>query len=226
MIITIDGPSASGKSTVAQALAKRLGFYYLNTGLLYRSCAFLLLRDCQYSEACFVSPQEEHLKAILDPQRLIYSYTPEQGGSVAYDGVDITDHLKTPQIAALASVIGVHPMVRDYLLSFQRSLARTSNLVAEGRDTGSVVFPDADVKFYLTADVPVRARRWMDDATRKNTPTTLQEVIAIINERDRRDKERTVSPLIVPQGAYILDNTHLTFEQTLATMLAHCEQAS
>lgn len=222
MIITIDGPSASGKSTVAQAIAQRLGFYYLNTGLLYRSCAYLLMRTCGHNDACFGSPHEKDLQNILDPKRLIYTYSPEHGGAVSYDGVDITSELKTPFIAQAASLIGVHPLVRAYLLSFQRALADNHSLVAEGRDTGSVVFPHADVKFYLTADVPVRAQRWMDDTTRKDTPKTLQEVIAIINERDRRDKERTVSPLVVPEGAHVIDNTHLTFEQTLAQMLTYC----
>lgn len=221
MIITIDGPTASGKSTVAQALAGKLGCYYLNTGLLYRACAYLLMRECKYDMACFDDPQEKDLQQVLDPKRLVYTYDARLGAKVLFDECDITQHLKTPEISKGASVLGVHPMVRDYLLSFQQQLGQENSLVAEGRDTGSIVFPNADVKFYIFADITTRAQRWLDDLTRKNKPVSFDEVVAMIAERDKRDKERDTAPLVVPEGAFVIDNTHLTFEQTVEALFEH-----
>lgn len=225
MIITIDGPTASGKSTVARALAKKLDLYYLNTGFLYRAVAYLLKKECNYDEACFANPQDSDLKKVLDLSRFSYRYDAQVGESVHFDGQDITPYLRTPDIATGASVLGSHPIVREALLAYQRELAKATGVVAEGRDTGSVVFPHADVKFYLTASIERRAHRYFIDATRKDTPATEQEVAVLIQERDKRDKERKTAPLIVPEGAIVIDNSDIDLQQTIELMLSHVRNA-
>ena len=226
MIVTIDGPSSSGKSTVARALAKKLQLYYLNTGFLYRAVAYLLKKECNYDAACFDNPQDKDLRYILDRKRFAYRYDPRVGEMILFDGSDISYHLKKPDIASGASVLGVHPIVRESLLAFQQELGQENSLVVEGRDTGSVIFPNADLKFFLTADRTKRAERWFNDETRKEKPTTLEEVITMIAERDKRDEERTVSPLVVPEGAIVIDNTDMNLQETLEAMLAHITEST
>lgn len=215
MIITIDGPSASGKSTVARELARRLGIYYLNTGMLYRALGYLLIHHCNYNEINLVNPQEADVAVCLKHKNLIYSYDVDGKVHIFFQGLDITPHLKTSEIDRAASLVSAQPIARVKLLEFQRSFAEKHDLVAEGRDVGSVVFPEAQIKFYLTASIEVRATHWRADRARSGEQFTLAESIEKLAARDKRDLERAVSPLVVPGGAYIVDSSHLTKEETV-----------
>ncbi len=218
MIITIDGPTASGKSTIAQMLAKKLGFYYLNTGMLYRALAYLLMKECDFLEQDFSDPSERDLLICLDPDRLIYCYESDGLIKITFNGSDITPFLKTSIIDRAASLLSAHPRVREVLLDFQRRFAKKHSLVVEGRDIGSIVFPNANVKFFLTASIEERARRWKVDRAARGEQFSLQESIEKISERDTRDMQRTCCPLITPEGAIVIDNTGLTREQTVQRM--------
>lgn len=219
IIITIDGPTASGKSTVAQLLAQRLGFYYLNTGLLYRACAYALEKDYGFAVHLHcIDPMfnRDDLQKIVD--ELSYAYEVNKT-FVYYRGTDITPCLGTDEIGQLASRISASKQVREVLLSMQRRIAHQHDIVVDGRDCGSVVFPQAAVKFFLTASLECRARRLMKDHARYPVDTLLKQIKADIHERDERDKNREVAPLRIPDNAMIIDNTELTVEQTVVAML-------
>lgn len=220
MIITIDGPAASGKSTMARLLAKRLGFFYLNTGLLYRALAYLLVNTYHYDESHLFNPALEDVQKALDQQHFSYTMNASQTGSIVVDGKDITSLLKTPLIDQYASIIGTSKVVRDQMAYLQRAMATAYNIIVEGRDAGSVVFPQAEVKFFLTAQPKIRAQRWYDEKIKnKNNTLSLKQALHEILERDKRDSERSIAPLIIPEGAHVIDNSTMNIEQTLEAML-------
>jgi cytidylate kinase len=224
MIITIDGPSASGKSSAAQALAQKLGWYYLNTGLLYRAVTYCLLKVCGRSKEELRAVSEGDLARCANFEYLCYAYTPDQGPRVTYDGVAITGYLKDAEIDECVSYISPQPHVRHALSQLQRDLAQTHDVVCDGRDVGSVVFPDANFKFYLTADATVRATRWQKDQRARGHMFTLEQAQQRVQERDTADSARTHSPLVVPDGGIIIDSSDLTLEQTVVALLAHIKQ--
>jgi len=234
MIITIDGPVASGKSSVARALAKELKLYFLATGMLYRTIAYALINDRRYTKKDLEHPKEDDLLAVLDPKRFQYFYCPHKGAQIFFDSKDITPFLKTSDMDQAASILSADALVREVLLSWQRSFGKTFNLIAEGRDVGSVVFPDAEYKFFLTASVQVRAKRWQADQRQKlvlngvegNNNFSLQEAMEKITERDQRDRNRTMAPLIKPSGAIVIDNSELDFQQTLQRFIEVIEVSS
>ncbi|MBX9830834.1 (d)CMP kinase [Candidatus Babeliales bacterium] len=221
MIITIDGPAASGKSSVAQALASRLGCYYLYTGLLYRAFAYLLKNKygVQISQIvtcigpCVV--QEDDLTMI---ESIDYSYD-DGKPQITIDGRKVTEELYQSDIDQLASIISANKMVRERLLPLQRRVGKKYDIVADGRDCGSVVFPDADYKFYLTASLDVRAKRLVSDAKRKNGDMNVEKIREELEVRDQRDTQREVAPLRVPEGATVIDNSALTKDDTLQEFL-------
>ncbi len=213
MIITIDGPSASGKSTVAKALAKKLGFYYLYTGLLYRAVAYIFFVKLKKTEADLVNADFNFIKNIT------YKYMDNQP-VILVANKNITNELFASTLAKGASVISADPHVREGLLELQRMIARKYDIVADGRDCGSTVFPDAKYKFFLTASIDIRAKRAFFDVARKNTDT-LEDVKKSLEERDKRDKERKVSPLVIPKDAIIIDNSNLDIRQTLEKFLSY-----
>lgn len=219
MIITIDGPVASGKSSVAQLLAQRLGFYHVNTGLLYRAVAYIAAAikvDLSVSD---------EIGAVL-PEIAKMSYIFQDGQSVIqYGKHDITRYLKLPEYDQAASLVSANAQVRQALLEVQRCMGREFNIIADGRDCGSVVYPDADYKFYLTAPLEVRALRMAKFFQEKTGhQQDLVAVQASIAERDRRDATRAVAPLVIPEGALVLDNEALTLEQTVDVMLQHIKK--
>ncbi|KKP35609.1 MAG: Cytidylate kinase [candidate division TM6 bacterium GW2011_GWF2_32_72] len=219
MIITIDGPVASGKSTVAKTLAQKLGYHFLNTGLMYRAVAFLLMKKFNYDEKNLLCPTRKAVEVCLDVDKFIY-FADGKGASIFYDGVDITSFLKTPEMDRASSVLSACISVRKILLTLQKKLAKDINIVADGRDTGSVVFPDAKYKFYLTASLEERARRWRLAEALKGVLIAEDEAKKLIKERDQRDMKRDIAPLIVPEGAITIDNTGLTEEETLQKFLS------
>jgi cytidylate kinase len=181
-VITIDGPVASGKSTIARLLACSLGFFYLNSGLLYRSIAYVVLKD---HLSCL--PDDAQLQTYLDLERLTYTWTRDGQSQVAWDGHDITPLLKTPLIDACSSQLAERAIMRDFIFALQHRIAHTHSIVAEGRDLGSAVFPDATVKFFVTADATIRAQRWQGLQKKLGRQFTLDEAIASITQRDTRD---------------------------------------
>lgn len=223
MIITIDGPTASGKSTVAKRLAKRLGFYYLGTGLMFRAIAYLLVNQASSSHDQLRNPQKKDLDLYLDPERFVYTY--DNSGKILFDGQDLTPFLKTSEIDSASSIVSTNQNVRNALLKIQRLCGKKFDLVAEGRDVGSVVFPDADVKFFLTASTELRAQRWQQDQKKKGNEFSLDEAIEIINTRDQRDSSREVAPLVKPKDAFVIDNSEMSLEETLQKMVNFIKQA-
>ena len=216
MIITIDGPTASGKSTTAQLLAKKLSFYYLNSGFLYRALAYLLMRDRGYTFEMLQGPADLDVRTMLDSRRLRYSCDEKGNPYIEFDGKNITAHLKgNPEIDQAASIVSVNPVVREILLELQRAISIDHDIVIDGRDTGSVVFPYADFKFYLTAPLEVRAARWVREQYTRGNKISLQEAVQQLAMRDERDMTRKIAPLIVPQGSLTVDNGAYTLDETV-----------
>ena len=219
MIITIDGPAASGKSTAARKLAKELGFYYINTGLLYRAIAYLLINKCSYKENKLREPDPLDLNEYVDPDKLVYDFDKDYKEQIIFEGQNITPFLKTSFIDKGASLVSTNGLVRELLLEIQRVAAQKFNVVAEGRDTGSVVFPEADVKIFLSASLKVRAERWRKEQEKKGNTYSEQDAKNIIDDRDKRDKEREIAPLTIPDDAIFIDNSKLDIDQTLVKII-------
>ncbi len=220
MIITIDGPTASGKSTVAAAIAKKLGFYHLNTGLLYRSLSYLLVTKRGYSSNDLEHVRQEDITECVRPDLFSYEYNEGRDVTVLYEGTDITQFLKDSSVDQYVAIISPQKIVREAMVEQQRALAKKYNLVIDGRDVGSHVFPHAEHKFYLTASLPVRAVRWQKDQRARGHDYTLEEAEAMISDRDLKDMRRHISPLVVPEGATTIDNSEMTFDETVDLLLS------
>jgi cytidylate kinase len=215
MIVTIDGPTASGKSDTAKLLARRLGFYYLNSGLLYRAVAYMLMRDKGYTLGMLHDPRTEDLQDVIDVHRLSYSCDQGSNSHVTYDGKDITSYLKSIDIDKAVPIVSARPLVRQLLLVIQRTIAVEHDLVIDGRDTGTVVFPQAEFKFYLTASLAIRAQRWMRYQQARGVCIRFEDACAQIAERDEQDMTRTISPLRIPDNAIVLDNSACSLDETV-----------
>ncbi|QSO53431.1 (d)CMP kinase [Alicyclobacillus curvatus] len=213
--IAIDGPAGAGKSTVARIVAKRLCLLYVDTGAMYRSIAWLAVRFG-------VSPADERaLTRLLDEYPLTFQRDPELGTLVVrFQNQDITSLLRSPEVSAIVSQLSVHPLVRERLTSIQRSLGRDTSVVMDGRDIGTVVMPDADVKVFLTASLDERARRRAEEIAaaqgREVSEVSIRESMA---ERDERDSSRDVAPLRPAADAYILDSTGKSVDEVVDEIL-------
>ena len=216
MIITIDGPATSGKSTLAQELAKKLGFYYLSSGMIFRAIAYLLIHEYHYSKNNLLKISQKDLDNLLAPQNFAYHYDSSTNNiTVTFKGKNITPFLKSEQIDEAASLLGENVPVRYILREFQKSLAEGHDAVAEGRDSGTAIFPHAPYKFFLTANLNERAKRWQLLQEKKGKQYSLQEAKEIVNQRDERDKNRAIDPLVIPKNAFIIDNTDMNPQETL-----------
>lgn len=211
-IIAIDGPAGSGKSTTARALASRLGYAYLDTGALYRAVAWVVRRagvDC-----ADVKTMEELLSSMD------FHVSLDEGVTRTFiDNEDITGQLRSPEISRLASVVAALPYVRDRLLPIQARFSREGGIVAEGRDMGTRVFPEADVKFFLEADLETRTTRRHRETVRDGHPETQPDTRRSIEERDANDRSRTTAPLKPAGDAVVIDSSSLTVEQVVERML-------
>lgn len=217
MVITIDGPSASGKSTIAHALAKKLGFYYLDSGLFYRALGYLLVHKAGYTLTDLGNKiNDKDINYYTSRCRYLYD---QAGAHIFYESEEITSHLKTKDVDAYASLVGGTQNVRLGLEEHMRILAKDKDLVIDGRDTGTIVFPHAEYKFFLTAPLAVRAARWQVDQGKKGITVTLEQAEHAVKTRDDRDWTRPVAPLAIPEGAHIIDNATLSKEQTLNEFL-------
>jgi cytidylate kinase len=221
VIITIDGPAASGKSTIAAMVAQKLGVYYVSTGLLYRSLGYILVHYYKYDKEGLIIPAIGDVQSCLEENNLIYDYETTTGATVFFKGENITPYLKTKDIDVAASLVSADKDVRQELVKFQRSFAQKNSVVMEGRDIGSVIFPNADFKFFITAQPQVRAGRWQEDQSHKGSDFTAEESLRIITERDTRDRERKASPLKVPEEAVVIDTSNVTIEEALQEILSY-----
>ena len=213
LLITIDGPAGAGKTTVSRALAARLGYRYIDTGALYRGVALAVKNQG-------IEPQSDaDLKALC--HELDMTFIIKDGNlRLISNGEDISDRIRTPEITMLASAVSARPVVREYLLGLQKDMGREKAAVFEGRDMGTVVFPDADVKFFLDASTRKRARRRFDEL-KSNSDQTLDDVERDMQKRDQNDSTREVAPLKPASDAVVIDSTDLTVEQVVDTMMSH-----
>lgn len=208
--IALDGPCGSGKSTIAKLLSKELGITYLDTGAMYRAVAYYMLEN-----NIDVANAEEVEKVLPN-----ISIEMKDDGKqiVILNGVDIADKIRTPEISKSASTVSKHPCVRLKMVELQRAIASKTSMVLDGRDIGSYVLPDAEYKFYITADIDVRAkRRYLELKDKENT--TLEAVKENMVARDKQDTERKLAPLVVAEGAYVIDTTNLSIEEVLNIVL-------
>ena len=218
LVITVDGPAGSGKSTVSKILAERISYVYLDTGLLYRAIAYKAMQRGIYIE------NDEALCELCNDIHIPI----ETGGDmkVLIDGEDVSDNVRTEEIGMLASSISAISGVRDALLPLQRNAGKYGGIVTEGRDMGTVVFPSADVKFYLDADVDERASRRYEQLIEDGGNAKLDEVRRGLEMRDQRDMGRKVAPLKPAQDSAVIDTTGIDIEKVVKMMVAIVEERS
>jgi cytidylate kinase len=217
-IIAIDGPVGAGKSTVARELARALGFSYINTGAMYRAVALAAReRGINFGDAQI----ERRLAGILDVIAISFV-----GERVLLSGRDISAAITAPEVGDLASRLSTLAIVREKMRELQRGAGRDGGVVMEGRDIGTAIFPDAEFKFFLDADVEVRAERRWREMVAKGASVTRDEVRAQLLERDRRDSERELAPLRRADDAIVIDSTRLSIAEVVAAMKTRVEAAS
>ena len=208
-IIAIDGPTASGKGTVSAIVAKTLGFHYLDSGALYRLCALRCLqKHLDLSDEPRCADEARDMRPTFSE------------GRITMDGVDVTDAIREEAVGVAASKVAALPRVRAELLDLQRRYAQAPGLVADGRDMASVVFPQAQLKVFLTASAQARALRRYNQLIAKGISANLANLTRDLLERDRRDRERAVAPCIPTPEAKVLDSSSLTIEETVSQVLA------
>jgi cytidylate kinase len=214
LIITIDGPSGAGKSTVAKMIARKLRYTYIDTGAMYRGVAFAYLkRQKEFGE------NPETMAEFLKVLSLRFEFGEET--RVYMDGKNISKEIREPAISMLASKLSQNRMVREYLYEMQRDQGKAGGIVLEGRDTGSVVFPNAHVKFYLDANPEERAKRRHAELFSKGTTVDMRSVKEDMERRDKNDTERDLAPLIVPEGALYVDTSGLDAEGVVKVLYEH-----
>jgi cytidylate kinase len=213
LLITIDGPAGAGKTTVSRALADRLGYRYIDTGALYRGVALA-------AEIRGVDPQDDDdLKQLCSSLDLSFVRS-KDGLGLFLNGENISDRIRTPEITMLASAVSARPVVREFLLDLQKDLGREKAAVFEGRDMGTVVFPDADLKFFLNASTRTRAQRRFAEQ-KANSSQTLDEVERDIQRRDHNDSTREAAPLKPATDAIVIDSTEMKVDEVVDFMVSH-----
>lgn len=212
MIIAIDGPVASGKSTTARLVAERLGLVYFDTGMTYRAAALAVIRRG-------VNPEDSQAVVRLAENLSLAVRRLGNSMCVILNGEDVTDALWTSDVAAVSSRISSIPRVREIVVAKQREAVRSLDAVVAGRDIGTVVFPDAELKIYLSATAEERARRRYEELCRKGVSTSYEEVYHALLDRDRRDTCRADSPLVRAADAILIDTTNLTVEQQVESLI-------
>lgn len=210
-VIAIDGPAGAGKSTVAKIVAEKLGYTYIDTGAMYRGVAWKTLRDDKDA------PDEAILRAVQGIDvRLACT---ESGTRVTVDGTDVTAEIRTPEVTHIVSLVAALGPVREKMVELQRAMAADGAVVMDGRDIGTNVLPNADVKIFLTASVEERARRRYDEMVAKGYAVNFDALKDEIASRDKQDSERAISPLRQAEDAVLLDSTALTIDEVVARIL-------
>ena len=210
--VAIDGPSGAGKSTLARAAAKELDFLYVDTGAIYRTAALYMLRRKAAPESA------GETAALLPEIDISMTYS---GGiqRMLLNGEDVTDRIRTQEVSMAASVVAAHPPVRAFLLEMQRNMAKEHSVIMDGRDIGTVVLPEADVKIFLTASSEVRARRRWLELEQRGTSREFAQLLRENRERDENDSRRAASPLRPAPDAVALDTTEIDFQESLARII-------
>ena len=212
--IAIDGPAGAGKSTIARRLAKDLGFYYVDTGAIYRTVAYFM-------DILGISPKDvDGVERYIDELTITIEYDEEGAQHMIMNGMDVTADIRTQDIAQKASLVSAHAIVRDMLLDMQRDVAKQYNVIMDGRDIGTVVLPKATVKIFLTASPEIRARRRYDELVAKGTETTYEKVLAEVKQRDHQDTTRAIAPLKQAKDAHLVDSSELDIEGVIAAIKA------
>ncbi|WWR14807.1 (d)CMP kinase [Lachnospiraceae bacterium JLR.KK008] len=213
--VAIDGPAGAGKSTVAKIIAKELNYIYVDTGAMYRAMALFMIRSG-------ISPQEpERIGEKCEEADITIRY--ENGEQVVLlNGENVNGLIRTQEVSNMASVSSAHPRVREKLVRLQQQLAERENVVMDGRDIGTCVLPQAEVKVYLTASVAVRAKRRFDELIAKGESCSLPEIEAEIRERDRRDMTRDISPLRQAEDAILIDSSDLNVTEAAEAVIRLC----
>jgi cytidylate kinase len=212
-IITIDGPAGAGKSTIAKEIAKRFGFTHLDSGAIYRAIGVA----CKEAG---INLEDE--KAVFEVARKLQIEL--KGDRILLDGKDITEKIRTPEGGFLASKVAQFKEVREIVVKILREIAKGKRVVTDGRDAGTYIFPEADLKIYLTASPEERARRRYEELIKKGFNVSFEEILKEVIERDERDKNREFAPLVIPEGAVVIDTTDKTIEDVLSevSQLINC----
>jgi cytidylate kinase len=219
LIVTIDGPAASGKSTTARLLARKLSASFLDTGAMYRAVTLAAMKD-----GVDLDNQEE-LLGVLQKHQFRFSVRDDRM-RISIDGVDVTEMIRNPQVTAIAKYIAAAPKVREKLVQMQRQFAEDRRkIVTEGRDQGTIAFADAHVKFYLTANPAERARRRQEELEIKGENESFEQTQKAIEERDKSDQSRAVGPLKPAEDAIIVDTTNLSIDEVVDKLIKLVEEA-
>lgn len=213
--VAIDGPAGAGKSTIAKLVAKEKGYIYVDTGAMYRALALHFLKKG-------IAP--ENTEEVIDACRdAVVSIRYEDGAQQVYlNGENVTGMLRTEEVGNMASRTSAIPEVREKLLELQRTLARENDVIMDGRDIGTNILPDADVKIYLTASVETRAKRRYDELKEKGEDCDLEQIARDIKERDERDMNRETAPLKKAEDAILVDSSHMTIPEVVSEICSHC----
>ena len=210
--IAIDGPAGAGKSTIAKALAKELGYHYVDTGAIYRTVAYFL-------DLLGISPKDvDGVERYIDELTVNIDYDEEGKQHMLMNGMDVTDEIRTQDISQKASLVSAHKVVRDMLLDMQRDVAKKHNVIMDGRDIGTVVLPRATVKIFLTASAEVRAKRRTDELTAKGQKADYAQTLKDIQQRDYQDMNRPIAPLKQAKDAILVDTSQLGIEEEIAAI--------
>lgn len=211
--VAVDGPSGAGKSTLSKAVAAELGIVYVDTGAIYRTIGYYVF--CKE-----IDPKDAPAVIAILPELDIQMRYGDDGLQRMYlNGEDVSTQIRLPQISMYASAVSAIPEVREFLLEMQRELARRSSVIMDGRDIGTVVLPDADVKIFLTAAAEIRAQRRAKELEERGTPTPFEEVLRDIQQRDWNDSHRAAAPLRQAEDAVLVDTSELTFDESKLKLL-------
>ena len=218
MVITIDGAAGVGKSSTAKELAKRLEYKYFDTGAMYRAVTFYFL-----AKNVDLSSNSQVIES-LDSIKLHIDFSSENEMKIFLDEDDISLKIRSQEVTSAVSIVSAIKEVREMMVQIQKSFTKNGNFVVEGRDIGTVVFPDAEHKFYLQADYDIRAKRRLADFEKINEAKNINEIKEDLEKRDKYDSTRKLSPLKIPDGAIIIDTTYCSFDDQVNQILKHIEK--
>lgn len=222
--VAIDGPVGAGKSSVARESAKRLGFIYVDTGALYRGVALYSVRKGLVKEEGREAEFAEKIAALL-PEITVELKIEDGVQRIYLCGEDVSEEIRLPEISMAASSVSAVPAVREFLLGLQRDIAKNNNVLMDGRDIGTVVLLEAQVKIFITASPEIRAKRRYDELVEKGVETTFEQVLNDLNRRDYQDSHRAVAPLKMADGAVLLNTSDLTFEESVESVVKLAKSA-